>query len=110
MRILHLTLHRQWFAAILSGRKTVEYRSRTDYWARRLEDRDYDLVRFRNGYASDAPTMDVEWRGLSATTLDGLPVYAISLGAIVGRDRCEDMHDLFAPRCETAGDFLRAHG
>ena len=33
----HLVLKRKWFAKIWNGEKTVEYRSLTPYWKRRLE-------------------------------------------------------------------------
>lgn len=59
-RTLHLTLHRCWFDAIASGVKTEEYRDKTPYWCKRLLGGTYDEVRFRNGYASDAPMMRVE--------------------------------------------------
>jgi hypothetical protein len=47
--ILHLNLHREFFAAIAAGTKKAEYRSRTPYWQSRLEDRHYGLVHCRNG-------------------------------------------------------------
>jgi hypothetical protein len=34
--ILHLNLHREWFAAIANKTKRIEYRSQTPYWRRRL--------------------------------------------------------------------------
>ncbi len=36
MKTLHLNLKRKWFDMILSGEKREEYRSITEYWARRL--------------------------------------------------------------------------
>ena len=71
MRILHLTLKKKWFDMIASGEKKEEYREMTGYWIRRLLEfhnkangdiraQRYDLVRFRNGYRSDSPVMDVE--------------------------------------------------
>ena len=44
--------------------KRIEYRKQTRYWKKRLEGRKYDLIRFRNGYASKAPEMLVEFRGV----------------------------------------------
>lgn len=83
-RILHLTLHRRWFDAIASGRKTREYRNRTPYWHTRLNGRTYDEIHFRNGYAKDAPFMRVEWRGISVLNHDEFgEVYAIQLGQIL---------------------------
>ena len=63
MKILHLNLYRKYFDAIVNGTKTIEYRDKTDYWKKRIEGREYDIIKFRNGYAKDAPTMLVEYRG-----------------------------------------------
>lgn len=83
-RILHLNLHREFFGRIAEGSKREEYRDRADYWKRRLDGRDYDIIRFRNGYAANAPEMDVEWKGLNARRKD---CYAIRLGKILSLKR-----------------------
>ena len=62
-KILHLNLYRKYFDAIVNGTKTIEYRAKTDYWKKRIEGREYDIIKFRNGYAKDAPTMLVEYKG-----------------------------------------------
>jgi hypothetical protein len=62
--ILHLNLHREFFAAIANKQKHIEYRRQSRYWRKRLEERKYDSILFRNGYAKDAPEMLVEFRGL----------------------------------------------
>lgn len=70
---------------IAAGEKKEEYREIKNYWLRRLADgftskmidgrriyifegmyrpKHYDIVRFRNGYAANAPTMDVELKGI----------------------------------------------
>ena len=36
MKILHLTLKKEWFDMILSGEKLEEYRDIKDYWTTRL--------------------------------------------------------------------------
>ena len=76
-KILHLNLYRKYFDAIADGTKTTEYRDKTDYWKRRIEDREYDVIKFRNGYAKDAPTMLVEYNGYDITDR-----YEIKLGKI----------------------------
>lgn len=72
MKILHLNLKRKWFDMIASGEKTEEYREMKPYWQSRLVKegywhfqvvKDFDIIRFRNGYGKDAPTMDVEFLG-----------------------------------------------
>ncbi len=79
-RILHLNLYRKYFDQIVEGTKTIEFRDKTDYWKKRLENREYDVIKFRNGYAKDAPTMLVEYAGLNL----GNPFsYEIQLGKII---------------------------
>ena len=63
MKILHLNLYRKYFDAIVNGTKVFEYRQKTDYWKKRIEGREYDIIKFRNGYAKNAPTMLVEYKG-----------------------------------------------
>jgi len=63
--------------------KNEEYRELKDYWKKRLEERTYDIVRFRNGYAADAPVMDVEFLGVDKRQ----DCYAIRLGKILRLER-----------------------
>lgn len=77
-RILHLTLRCQWFDAIASGSKKVEYRAVTPHWISRLENRQYDEVHFRNGYQPDSPFMRVECLGIIKNS-----TYCIKLGKIL---------------------------
>jgi len=81
--ILHLNLHREFFAQIAEKTKRIEYRDRTPYWQKRLEARDYAFIRFRNGYATNAPEMDVEFLGVKKIHKWGEPYYAIQLGSIL---------------------------
>ncbi len=71
MKTLHLTLKKKWFDMILSGEKTEEYRELKDYWKIRLinqyphyDIKEFDLIKFTNGYAKNAPTMLVECNGI----------------------------------------------
>ncbi|MCA9478455.1 MAG: ASCH domain-containing protein [Nanoarchaeota archaeon] len=82
-RVLHLSLHRQWFDEIANGTKTTEFRTIKPYWTKRLEGRIFDEVWFKNGYAKDAPFMRVEWKGLILTSYHGEKKYGIKLGAIL---------------------------
>lgn len=96
-RVLHLTLTRQWFDEIASGRKPTEYREAKRYWCERLmiadgsgwvDFREFDEIHFRNGYAKTAPWMRVEWRGCASDVVDiqGGPsgaVFAIALGRVL---------------------------
>ena len=81
--ILHLNLHREFFSQIAAGTQRTEYRSQTPYWKKRLENRNYDVIQFRNGYATDAPVMVVEFRGLRRYGKGRSAYYAIVLGKIL---------------------------
>jgi hypothetical protein len=81
--ILHLNLHREFFAQIAAGTKRTEYRSRTPYWRRRLEGRRYDVIQFRNGYATKEPEMLVEFLGVRKYGKDRSGSWAIRLGRIL---------------------------
>ncbi len=78
-RILHLTLHKEWFDLINSGQKTEEFRSNTPYWNKRLDGKTFDEIHFRNGYAKNARKMVVEWKGVKGK-------YAIQLGKVISRN------------------------
>ena len=81
MKVLHLNLYRKYFDAILKGEKTIEYRDITPYWSRRLENRHYDVIQFRNGYAKIAPMMIVEYKGMVIEPMEKR--YCIKLGKIL---------------------------
>ena len=99
MKILHLTLTKKWFDMIAHGAKKEEYREVTDYWKARLHDKDegeylfftdFDIVRFKNGYQKDAPTMDLEWKDTQVRSgnpllgaIEHKPYYVIELGKIL---------------------------
>ena len=76
-RVLHLALEREWFDDIAEGRKNYEY-CRT-----RLVGKEFDIVRFRNGYASNAPEMDVEFVGVRRQGKN----YVIRLGRVLKKKR-----------------------
>ena len=94
--ILHLTLKKDWFDMIASGKKREEYRECKEYWSRRLMEhgtnkfRKYDVVRFRNGYAKGAPSIDIICKeiciNLSKTKWSNKPpikCFVIKLGEIL---------------------------
>lgn len=81
--ILHLTLKREFFAAIVAKKKRFEYREQKPYWRKRLEGRKYDVIKFRNGYSPDSPEMLVEFRGLTRHGKGRNAYYAIRLGRIL---------------------------
>jgi hypothetical protein len=87
---LHLNLHREFFSQIAAGTKRTEYRSRTLYWKKRLENRQYDAIQFRNGYATDAPEMLVEFLDVRRIRKWSKPHYSIRLGRILKIKRWRD--------------------
>ncbi len=105
-KILHLTLKKKWFDMIASGEKKEEYRQDKMYWKSRFVKEGYwhsqtcknfDIVRFKNGYATDARTIDVECKGISLEDLvdvnpkwfgsfqeyEGCRIFIIKLGKIL---------------------------
>ena len=84
---LHLNLHREHFAKIANRTKRIEYRDQKPYWKRRLEGRHYDVISFRNGYATKAPEMLVEFKGVRRYGTGRNGYYAIRLGRILKINR-----------------------
>lgn len=101
---LNLTLKKKWFDMILSGEKSEEYREIKDYWKTRLTNQkkgwarpesqwtfnEFDSIIFKNGYAKDAPTFEIECLGIKIG--DAVPewsdnwqgkVFIIKLGKII---------------------------
>ena len=72
---------KKWFALILLGEKTQEYREIKQHWISRLildnsvhheyserslhVYKNYDAVEFKNGYGKNAPTILIELQGFS---------------------------------------------
>jgi len=89
MKILHLTLKKKWFDMIASGEKREEYREIKPYWIKRLN-KSYDVIKFRNGYSKDSPTMIVELKEICRSlgviewgAPEKEPVYILRLGKIL---------------------------
>ena len=72
------------FDRILNGSKKTEYRDKTDYWKTRLENKKFDLIKFRNGYQKNARVMLVEHKGMNITDR-----YEIGLGKIIRKENIE---------------------
>lgn len=123
LRILELTLTKQWFDLISSGEKKEEYREIKKYWLNRLfsplakdykhlpefavgpsldstntqkipaftKAREFDAVRFTNGYGQSRPSMLYEYKGIEVGTGRkewGAPeerVFIIKLGRVLER-------------------------
>lgn len=79
-KILHLTLHKEWFDEIREGTKDEEFRIAKPYWVKRLRGKKFDVVHFRNGYSRLSPEMWVECLGIEEE--EGY--FVIKLGKIYG--------------------------
>jgi hypothetical protein len=105
MRILKMTLNKEFFDQILSGEKIEEYRDFTPFWESRLLEKDtkeivfkeYDAIEFKNGYGAKVPTMLVEWKGTDLVLHDDAPdaseepedfYFIIDLGKILETKNC----------------------
>ena len=93
MKILHLNLKKKWFVQIRSGNKRAEFRLAKPYWMKRLFNKKFDIVRFKNGYQKDAPTFDIEWIstniwvGIYPETNKIETMYRIQLGKLLTGDK-----------------------
>lgn len=67
-KVLKLTLKKKWFDLMKSGAKKIEFRDPSDWIFSRLLDengneKEYDLIEFKNGYAKNAPSFCCEFLG-----------------------------------------------
>jgi len=95
MKILHLTLKKQWFDMILSGEKKEEYREIKPYWSNRFiggetDFNQWDVICFKNGYKKDSPKFFINLEGIDIgfgkQKWGGNPdrhQYILSLGPII---------------------------
>ncbi len=63
MNILHLTLKETPYFLTAQGLKTIEYRKPSQWIKSRLIGKEYDVVKFVNGYGNDRPYMIFEYKG-----------------------------------------------
>lgn len=71
-RVLHLPLKKIYFEEIKSGVKLFEYREITDYWQKRLVDREYEEIHIKSGYprSDDKDRIIVRpWKGFEKQTI-----------------------------------------
>lgn len=67
-RILHLTISKMPFEVMVTGEKSTEYREPSKWILSRLQGKDYDLIKFVNGYGSDKPYFIAKFRGWEIET------------------------------------------
>ena len=56
-----------------------EYRKIKPYWTKRLAEKEFDEIYFKNGYSKNAPFIRVEWKGITKEKEE----YVIILGKIL---------------------------
>ena len=72
MKTLTLNLKTEYFNAIRDGSKTEEYRLVTDFWKKRLENREYDIVCICLGYPKkddNERRLTFPWQGYTVKTI-----------------------------------------
>lgn len=62
-RILHLTLSKLPFDVMVTGEKYIEYRVASKWILSRLRGKEYDLIKFVNGYGKTKPYFIAKYRG-----------------------------------------------
>jgi len=75
---LHLNLHREYFAAIIARTKKKEFRRYIPYWRRRIENREYEFIQFRNPDRSGLLRLSGERRtrcGRAEEKIDTSPLF-----------------------------------
>jgi hypothetical protein len=65
LRILYLTLKKPQFQVTFSGEKKSEFRRPSKWIESRLVNKEYDQIKFTNGYGSDKPFFICECLGWS---------------------------------------------
>lgn len=90
-RVLHLNLYGYIFRQVLDGSKKTEFRTKSKHWLTRLageKGASYDIVRFRNGYSKEAPSLDIVIEGIDCESGDEIEIY---LGEILATS---NLHNL----------------
>ena len=77
---LYLIVVKEVWDRIISGEKTIEYREVTDYWRKRIGDRQYKYMRITNGYGNATrPYRLYRYAGATRVMKDSSQHYAIPI-------------------------------
>mgnify|MGYP003389482317 CR=1 FL=1 len=91
---LYLIVVKEVWDRIVSGEKRIEYRERTDYWDKRIGDREYTYMRITNGYGNlTRPYRLYRYTGATRVMKDSIQCYAIDISenlVVESRDYMED--------------------
>ena len=90
---LYLIVVKEVWDKIVLGDKRIEYRERTDYWDKRILNKQYKYMRITNGYGNDTrPYRLYQYTGATRVMKDGVQCFAISIApdlVIESRDYME---------------------
>ena len=91
---LYLIVEKRVWNKIVLGDKRIEYRVRTDYWDKRIGDREYKYIRITNGYGNATrPYRLYRYAGATRVMKDSIQCYSIPITEdliIESRDYMED--------------------
>ena len=89
MAKLFMTIKKQYFDEILSGKKKEEYRLVKPHWVNKLVGKEYTHIIFQNGYSRNAPRIEAEYLGYEVKNIkheffgnEDVSVFALKLGTI----------------------------
>ena len=89
MKKLFLNIKKTYFEQIRNGTKTEEYRLYKPYWIKKILNRDYTHLIFRNGYSRNAPEIQVEYLGYEIKKLtreffgnEEVTVFVLKIGEV----------------------------
>jgi len=90
---LYLIVEKRVWDKIVLGDKRIEYRERTDYWDKRIHNREYRYLKITNGYGNDTrPYRLYRYTGATRVMKDSIQCYAINISpdlVIESRDYIE---------------------
>ena len=91
---LYLIVIKEVWDRIVSGEKLIEYRERTDYWDKRIHNREYSYLKITNGYGNATrPYRLYRYGGATRVMKDSIQCYSIPITEdliVESRDYMED--------------------
>lgn len=76
---LFLIVKRKWFDLIKVGEKTTEFRDATEYWEKRILNKNFSHVVFQMGYSKNAPRLEMEISDIRVAIRKGKQTIMIDL-------------------------------
>ena len=77
---LYLIVVKEVWDRIVSGEKLIEYRERTDYWDKRIHNREYKYLKITNGYGNETrPYRLYRYGGATRVMKNSIQHYSIPI-------------------------------